>query len=70
MKAVVLQEYIVNLWTQDREMSQPWSMHTFQTHIHNVTGSAATFDRMWAQMQKIIGEQLRTGKLGAIALLA
>lgn len=49
----------MNLWTQDREMSQPWSMHTFQEHINNETSSAATFDRMWAQMQKIIGKQLR-----------
>ncbi|KAL3152177.1 hypothetical protein ABBQ32_001268 [Trebouxia sp. C0010 RCD-2024] len=49
------EEYIVNLWTQDRELSQPWSLNTFQDHITNVTGSAATFDRMWAQMQKIIG---------------
>lgn len=55
------EEYIVNLWTQDREVSQPWSMHTFQTHIHNVTGSAATFDRMWAQMQKIIGYTYAAG---------
>ena len=54
--ALFLQEYIVNLWTQDREMSQPWSMHTFQSHINNETGSAAAFDRMWAQMQRIIGE--------------
>jgi hypothetical protein len=51
-----LQEYIVNLWTQDREASQPWSMHTFQEHINKVTGSTASFDRMWARMQKIIGE--------------
>ena len=48
----------MNLWTQDREMSQPWSMHTFQDHINNETGSAAAFDRMWAQMQKIVGQLL------------
>ena len=48
----------MNLWTQDREMSQPWSMHTFQDHINNETGSAAAFDRMWAQMQKIVGKVL------------
>ena len=53
-----VQEYIVNLWTQDREMSQPWSMHTFQSHINNETGSAVTFDRMWTQMQKIVGEPI------------
>lgn len=53
-----VQEYIVNLWTQNREMSQPWSMHTFQGHINNETGSAAAFDSMWAQMQKIIGTAL------------
>lgn len=49
----------MNLWTQNREMSQPWSMHTFQEHINNQTGSAAAFDSMWAQMQKIIGTLLR-----------
>ena len=49
----------MNLWTQDREMSQPWSMHDFQDHINNETSSAATFDAMWAQMQKIIGTQPR-----------
>lgn len=48
----------MNLWTQDRESSQPWSMNTFQEHINNVTGSPAAFDLMWAHMQKIIGEQL------------
>ena len=53
-----LQEYIVNLWTQDREMSQPWSMSTFQEHINNVTGSRAAYDSMWAHMQRIIGEHV------------
>lgn len=48
----------MNLWTQDREISQPWSMRTFQDHINNETSSAAVFDRMWAQMQKIVGELL------------
>ena len=60
-EVVVVQEYIVNLWTQDRELSQPWSMRTFQDHINNVTASAPTFDRMWAQMQKIVGKHLPTG---------
>ena len=55
---VYLQEYIVNLWTQDREMSQPWSMSTFQDHINNVTGSSTAYNNMWSQMQKIIGEYL------------
>ncbi len=54
-----LQEFIVNLWTQDREASQPWSMHTFQDHINNVTGTTASFDRMWARMQNIIGEPVQ-----------
>ncbi len=51
-----LQEYIVNLWTQDREASQPWSINTFQDHINNATGSSTAFDVMWAHMQKIIGK--------------
>lgn len=55
------EEYIVNLWTQDREASQPWSVHTFQEHINNVTGSTASFDRMWARMQKIIGYTYAAG---------
>lgn len=54
-----MQEYIVNLWTQDREASQPWSLSTFQNHINDVSGSTAAFDRMWADMQKIIGQILK-----------
>lgn len=50
-----MQEYIVNLWTQDRESSQPISMSTFQQHINTETGTNATFDSMWTQMQTIIG---------------
>ena len=53
-----MQEYIVNLWTQDREASQPWSLSTFQNHINEASGSTAAFDRMWAHMQKIIGQLL------------
>ena len=47
----------MNLWTQDREMSQPWSMSTFQEHINNVTGNRAAYDSMWTHMQRIIGEK-------------
>lgn len=66
------EEYIVNLWTQDRESSQPWSMNTFQEHINNVTGSPAAFDLMWAHMQKIIGYTYAAGlnaMRGAAAVL-
>lgn len=52
---VAVQEYIVNLWTQDRESSQPISMSTFKQHLTAETGTNATFDAMWKQMQAIIG---------------
>ena len=48
----------MNLWTQDREASQPISMATFQQHINAESGSNATFDSMWARMQTIIGKHI------------
>ena len=58
-----MQEYIVNLWTQDREASQPISMATFQNHINAESGSNAPFDSMWARMQTIIGKYVAASTL-------
>lgn len=56
-KLATSDDLIVNLWHLGRNTeAAPWSVADFRMYLDNLSGSKSTFDRLWREMQRSLGE--------------
>lgn len=58
-KMMTSDDFIVNLWHLGRNTeAAPWSVADFRTYLDNWSGSKSTFDNLWLEMRRSLGESL------------
>jgi len=56
-KLMTSDDFIVNLWHLGRTTeAAPWSVAEFRTYLDNLSGSRATFDKLWFDMRLSLGD--------------
>lgn len=56
-KKMTSDDFIVNLWHLGRNTeARPWSMTEFEEYLDNLTGSRQTYDKLWREMQRSLGD--------------